>query len=65
MQQRHSNGIGEKVTASHTTAMHSYNNAYAYKLFRLLKMSNINFISNPIVNTHLQGRFETILKEED
>ncbi|WP_406543591.1 cytosine deaminase [Clostridium ljungdahlii] len=55
-------GIGEKVTASHTTAMHSYNNAYAYKLFRLLKMSNINFISNPIVNTHLQGRFDTYPK---
>lgn len=54
--------IGEKVTASHTTAMHSYNNAYAYKLFRLLKMSNINFISNPIVNTHLQGRFDTYPK---
>jgi len=55
-------GIGDKVTASHTTAMHSYNNAYAYKLFRLLKMSNINFISNPIVNTHLQGRFDTYPK---
>ncbi|MDD3224437.1 MAG: amidohydrolase family protein, partial [Clostridium sp.] len=55
-------GIGERVTASHTTAMHSYNNAYAYKLFRLLKMSNINFVSNPIVNTHLQGRFDTYPK---
>lgn len=55
-------GIGERVTASHTTAMHSYNNAYAYKLFRLLKMSNINFISNPLVNIHLQGRFDTYPK---
>ena len=55
-------GIGEKVTASHTTAMHSYNNAYAYKLFRLLKMSNINFVANPLVNTHLQGRFDTYPK---
>src|SRR5947209_18956835 len=25
-------GMGGRVTASHTTAMHSYNNAYAYKL---------------------------------
>ncbi|KOF56489.1 cytosine deaminase [Clostridium sp. DMHC 10] len=58
----HKYGIGEKVTASHTTAMHSYNNAYAYKLFRLLKMSNMNFVSNPIVNTHLQGRFDTYPK---
>jgi len=55
-------GIGEKVTASHTTAMHSYNNAYTYKLFRLLKMSGINFIANPLVNTHLQGRFDTYPK---
>ncbi|WP_066498937.1 cytosine deaminase [Abyssisolibacter fermentans] len=55
-------GIGEKVTASHTTAMHSYNDAYTYKLFRLLKMSNINFVSNPLVNIHLQGRFDTYPK---
>ncbi|MFU0825881.1 cytosine deaminase [Clostridium sp.] len=58
----YNHGIGKRVTASHTTAMHSYNNAYAYKLFRLLKMSDINFISNPIVNTHLQGRFDTYPK---
>ena len=32
--------MGEKVTASHTTAMHSYNNAYASRLFRLLKCQN-------------------------
>ncbi len=43
------NNMGHKVTASHTTAMHSYNGAYAYKLFRLLKMSGINFIANPLV----------------
>lgn len=55
-------GIGEKVTASHTTAMHSYNNAYASKLFRLLKLSNINFVANPLVNIHLQGRFDTYPK---
>lgn len=54
--------LGSRVTASHTTAMHSYNNAYAYKLFRLLKMSNINFIANPLVNIHLQGRFDTYPK---
>lgn len=54
--------MGEKVTASHTTAMHSYNNAYTYKLFRLLKMSNINFVANPLVNIHLQGRFDTYPK---
>ncbi len=56
------NQMGHKVTASHTTAMHSYNGAYAYKLFRLLKMSGINFVANPLVNIHLQGRFDTYPK---
>jgi len=55
-------GMKDRVTASHTTAMHSYNNAYAYKLFRLLRMSKMNFVSNPLVNTHLQGRFDTYPK---
>ena len=55
-------GMGEMVTASHTTAMHSYNNAYVTKIFRLLKMSKINFVSNPLVNTHLQGRMDTYPK---
>ncbi|MFT8530313.1 MAG: cytosine deaminase, partial [Lentilactobacillus diolivorans] len=55
-------GMGDKVTASHTTAMGSYNDAYTYKLFRLLKMSRINFIANPLVNTNLGGRFDTYPK---
>lgn len=52
----------DKVTASHTTAMHSYNNAYVLRLMRLLKMSRINFVANPLVNTHLQGRVDTYPK---
>lgn len=52
----------DRVTASHTTAMHSYNNAYVLRLMRLLKMSGINFVSNPLVNTHLQGRVDTYPK---
>ena len=55
-------GLFDKVTASHTTAMHSYNNAYVVRLMRLLKMSRINFVSNPLVNTHLQGRMDTYPK---
>ena len=54
--------MGGKVTASHTTAMHSYNGAYTSRLFRLLKMSGINFVANPLVNIHLQGRFDTYPK---
>jgi cytosine deaminase len=52
----------DRVTASHTTAMHSYNNAYVVRLMRLLKMSRINFVANPLVNTHLQGRMDTYPK---
>ncbi|MBB1128738.1 cytosine deaminase [Limosilactobacillus balticus] len=55
-------GMKDRVTASHTTAMGSYNDAYTYKLFRLLKMSGINFVSNPLVNVHLGGRFDTYPK---
>ncbi len=55
-------GLYDKVTASHTTAMHSYNNAYVLRLMRLLKMSRINFVSNPLVNIHLQGRIDTYPK---
>ncbi|MCT4703477.1 cytosine deaminase [Enterobacteriaceae bacterium H20N1] len=54
----HRDDIGERVTASHTTAMHSYNGAYTSRLFRLLKLSGINFVANPLVNIHLQGRFD-------
>ncbi|EMD78196.1 cytosine deaminase [Vibrio diabolicus E0666] len=54
----HKFDMGSKVTASHTTAMGSYNGAYASRLFRLLRMSGINFVANPLVNIHLQGRFD-------
>lgn len=55
-------GLKEKVTASHTTAMGSYNDAYVYKLMRLLKMADINFVSNPLINMYLGGRFDTYPK---
>ena len=55
-------GMRDMVTASHTTAMHSYNNAYVIRLMRLLKMSGINFVANPCVNMHLGGRVDTYPK---
>lgn len=55
-------GMGERVTASHTVAMGSYDNAYCSKLFRLLKHSGINFVSCPTESIHLQGRFDTYPK---
>nr|WP_228040191.1 cytosine deaminase [Nodosilinea sp. LEGE 07088] len=55
-------GLGARVTASHTTAFASYNNAYAFKLMGLLGRSNINFIANPLINITLQGRTDTYPK---
>lgn len=56
------NGIGEKTTASHTCAMGSYNTAYVNKLFRILHLSQLNFISCPTESLHLQGRGDTYPK---
>ena len=56
------NGYQGRVTASHTTAMGSYNDAYAYKLMRVLRLAELSFVANPLVNIHLQGRFDTYPK---
>ncbi|MBT9313612.1 cytosine deaminase [Leptothoe kymatousa] len=55
-------GLKERVTASHTTAFGSYNNAYALKLIGFLKQSRVNFIANPLINITLQGRTDTYPK---
>ncbi|HEY9818989.1 MAG TPA: cytosine deaminase [Candidatus Obscuribacterales bacterium] len=55
-------GNGPKVTASHTTAFSSYNNAYAMKLLGFLQRAQINFVSNPLINITLQGRTDTYPK---
>ncbi|NEO57218.1 MAG: cytosine deaminase [Okeania sp. SIO3B5] len=54
--------LTSQVTASHTTAFGSYNNAYAFKLMSLLERSKINFIANPLINITLQGRTDTYPK---
>lgn len=54
--------IGDRVTASHTTAFGSYNNAYAFKLMGFLKRAQINFVANPLINLTLQGRTDTYPK---
>ena len=55
-------GMGSRVTASHTTAFGSYNNAYAFKLMGFLQRTSINFIANPLINITLQGRTDTYPK---
>jgi cytosine/creatinine deaminase len=55
-------GLGDRVTASHTTAFGSYNNAYALKLMGFLARSGINFVANPLINITLQGRTDSYPK---
>lgn len=51
-------GIGDRTTASHATAMHSYSNAYADKLIRLIADSGMSVVTNPMSNAVLQGRYD-------
>jgi len=52
-------GLQGRVTASHTTAMHSYDNAYADRLIRLVRTAGLHMVTNPLDNSVLQGRFDT------
>lgn len=54
--------MGSRVTASHTTAFGSYNNAYALKLLGFLRRTQVNFVVNPLINITLQGRTDTYPK---
>lgn len=49
-------GMEGRVTASHTTAMHNYNNDYASKVIGNLKRAQMNIITNPYANSCLQNR---------
>jgi len=55
-------GMGSRVTASHTTAFGSYDDAYAFKLMGFLRRAGINFVANPLVNVTLGGRTDTYPK---
>jgi cytosine deaminase len=52
-------GMSGLVTASHTTAMHSYNAAYAYRLIANIARAGLHMVTNPLDNAVLQGRFDT------
>jgi len=47
--------MGDRTTASHTTAMHSYPNSYASKVTALLAESGATVVTNPPDNSVLQG----------
>jgi cytosine deaminase len=52
-------GMSGRVTASHTTAMHSYNGAYAYRLISNIARAGLHVVTNPLDSSVLQGRFDT------
>ncbi|HVB77027.1 MAG TPA: cytosine deaminase [Candidatus Nitrosotalea sp.] len=51
-------GMEGRVTASHTTAMHSYNGAYASRLIANIARAQMHMVTNPLDNSVLQGRFD-------
>src|SRR3954462_15635768 len=51
--------IAGRVPGSHTTAMHSYNAAYAYRLVTNIARAGLHMVTNPLDNAVLQGRFDT------
>jgi cytosine deaminase len=51
-------GMSGRVTASHTTAMHSYNAAYASRLVTNIARAGLHMVTNPLDNAVLQGRFD-------
>ncbi len=55
-------GLGNKVTGSHLTSMHSMDDYYVSKLLPLMAESGMNAVCNPLINIHLQGRHDTYPK---
>lgn len=55
-------GMQGRVTASHCAAMHSYANAYAFRLFGWLQKGGLNVIANPFDNLILLGREDSYPK---
>src|SRR6201995_3523325 len=55
-------GLGGRVTASHCTAMGSYEPHYSSKLRGFLKRAGINIVVNPYANSLIQGRLDAYPK---
>jgi cytosine/creatinine deaminase len=51
-------GLGGRVTASHCTAMGSYEPYYSSKLRGFLRRAGINIVVNPYANSLIQGRLD-------
>ena len=55
-------GLGGRVTASHCTAMGSYEPYYSSKLHGFLQRAGINIVVNPYANSLIQGRLDVYPK---
>ena len=55
-------GLGGRVTASHCTAMGSYEPYYSSKLHGFLRRAGINVVVNPYANSLIQGRLDVYPK---
>lgn len=52
----------DQVTASHTTALHQYNNDYAAKVIQNVKHAGVHIVTNPFSNALLQNRLDSYPK---
>ncbi|WP_211747486.1 amidohydrolase family protein [Paenibacillus sp. Marseille-Q4541] len=55
-------GLCEKVTASHCSASAYYNEPYFQKLLGLIESSGIHVVVCPLINSSMQGRFDSYPK---
>ncbi len=55
-------GLQGRTSASHTTSLHSTDNAWFAKLPPLLVEADLTVIPNPLINLTLQGRFDSYPK---
>lgn len=57
-----STGIGSRVTAAHVNAAAYYNESYFRKIIGLVKNSGLSIVACPLINSLMQGRFDSYPK---
>ncbi|MEB3860536.1 MAG: amidohydrolase family protein [Desulfurococcales archaeon] len=51
-------GYQGRVAAGHVTASHSWDPVYRERVFELAARAGVSIVPNPLINIHLQGRFD-------
>ncbi|MHA6532103.1 amidohydrolase family protein [Paenibacillus sp. BAC0078] len=57
-----STGMGSRVTAAHANASAYYNEPYFQKLMELVKQSGLSIVACPLINSVMQGRYDSFPK---